>query len=218
MRLPNVYAGPMAIRTDLLVASPNETGVVCPNDNCGKRITRRSWGQQRSKASYWMLSCQYCGKQTKTTFGMEDCWVDVDSRSEKLLNDDVAKTARWFHATTRENWAEEIATIGEKGTFILHAGTREAAMERAKDGIRTKGTTYYVHELTLNADAELAPHILYDENNWPMYDSRHTEEWDEEIHRYDAARYVNIWEAPGSVSILVKGTKVQVVKTTKHVR
>jgi hypothetical protein len=208
----------MTIRMDLVVAAPNETGVVCPNDNCGKRMSRSSWGQQRSKASYWMLVCQHCGKQTETTFGIEDCWVDVESRSEKLLDDSTAKNARWFHVTTRENWVEEIATITEKGTFILHAGTREAATERAKDSIRVKGTAYYVHELVLDEDANLAPHILYDENNWPMYDSRHTEEWDEEIHAYDAARYINIWEAPGSVSILVKGTKVKVVRTTKHVR
>jgi hypothetical protein len=208
----------MTIRTDLVVAAPNETGVVCPNDECGKRMTRGSWGQQRSKASSWMLVCQYCGKQTKTTFGIEDSYVDVESRSAKLLEDNAAKTTHWFHVTTRENWVKEIATVGEKGTYLLHAGTREAATERAKDSIRTEGTVYYMHELVLNEDAVLAPHVLYDENNWPMYDSRHTEEWDEEIHRYDAARYVNTWEAPGSISILVKGTKVRVVKTTKYVR
>jgi len=218
---PNVYAEPMTILTDLTVAAPNNTGFVCPNPACGAEMSRRSWGQQRKRYSFG-LNCTSCKKMVKdgafsynkNAFAGEVCPIRVVSRSAHLMNKEEVPQERWFHATKRGNWAEAIqsASTSERGGLMVHVGDRETAMERAKDTFWNR--TFYLYEVSIAPDTHILDGIVDDENSWPTF----KEEMEGEAANFpeyvgvDAVRYVNRYEAPGSISLLVDATKLTVKK------
>jgi len=218
---PNVYAELMTILTDLTVAAPNNTGFVCPNPACGAEMSRRSWGQQRKHYSFG-LNCTSCKKMVKegtfsynkNAFAGEVCPIRVVSRSAHLMNKEEVPQERWFHATKRGNWAEAIqsASTSERGGLMVHVGDRETAMERAKDTFWNR--TFYLYEVSIAPDTRILDGIVDDENSWPTF-KEEMEGEDANFPEYvgvDAVRYVNRYEAPGSISLLVDAKKLIVKK------
>jgi hypothetical protein len=223
----SVYALPMTILTDLTVTAPQNVGLICPNVRCGRAMTRFYWTLVRPHMNEGM-QCEYCNTSMADGWDFNAaCQFEVESTSAPLLDVDTALNASWFHATSKENWAEAIVNIEDYylGNLYIHAGTREAAMERISDEMANAShlnRSYFLHEIKLTAGTTMAPHILSDTNDWPNttkeeYDrySRRPNNWDSEIRQWDSARYVNRWEIAGSLSILVDATKIQVVNTKK---
>jgi hypothetical protein len=217
----------MTILLDYDVAPTDMVGLICPNTNCGKHMTRREWGTKRDLAAFGdRITCQHCENDKDNTFREftpDDCKVDVESRSADLVNAAPARAATWYHATTRENWDKNILVRKpQEGDLFVHLGTKSAAVERIHDSLDHKGGTFYLHEVKLVEDANLASHILSDGNCWPTHtnsDERYADSWEpvdwkNEIQAYDAVRYLNRWETPGSVSMLARATKIQVVKSS----
>jgi len=222
----------MTILTDLTVTKPQNVGIICPNTRCGRAMTRFYWTLVRPRLNEGM-QCEYCNTSMSDGWDFNTaCQFEVESTSAPLLDVDTALATTWFHATTRENWAEAIVNRdseedGLPGNFYIHAGTREAAMERIRDEMGNDQTyrrdnSYFLHEIKLVAGTTIAPHILADTNDWPnsteekfVFYNRRQDNWDTEIRQWDATRYVNRWEIAGSISIIVDATKIQVVNTTK---
>jgi hypothetical protein len=211
----------MTILTDLTVAAPNNTGFVCPNPECGAEMSRRSWGQQRKRYSFG-LNCASCKKMVKdgsfsynkNAFAGEVCPVRIASRSAHLMRKEEVPQERWFHATKRSNWAEVIqsASASERGGLMVHLGNRETAMERAKDTFWNR--RFYLYEVSIAPDARVLDGIVDDENSWPAFKDEMEGE-DAQFPEFidaDAIRYVNRYEAPGSISLLVDATKLTVKK------
>ena len=218
----------MTILLDYDVAPADMVGLICPNTNCGKHMTRREWGTKRDLAAYGdLITCQHCENDADNTFREftpDNCKVDVESRSAELIEDSAARTTVWYHATTRENWDKNILVRNPReGDLYVHLGTKSAAIERIHDSLDHKGGEFYLYEVTLMEDTNLASHILSDDNVWPTHtnsDERYADSWEpvdwkNEIQVHDAVRYLNRWETPGSVSMLARASKIQVVGVTQ---
>lgn len=85
---------------------------------------------------------------------------------------------------------------------IVHVGSRYSAEQRAAH----MGTYDNLFKLRISPEATIDPEIWEDqEDSWEvaMVD-----------YEYDVTRYVNMWESPGSISLLVKPTVIDLVSQT----
>lgn len=151
-----------------------------------------------------------------------NAWVVVDHPSVaypgsilrdavKFADDDVTRANSWFHATTRENWLDDLraSALADGSMPLVHLGTREAAEDRARAvGVRTN-QPWFLYQVKVNDDAVLAPEITTDDNDEaPLFSS------DVQYFRdyADVTRYVNEFECVGSVSLIADPSKITVVE------
>ena len=197
------------ILTDFKVAASKNIGLVCPN--CEVEVSRKEWAATMTDYSV----CAHCN----TTFSPDECELRVESGSTPALDAETARDLTWFHGTAVEDWSQEILTVfdqeedgDEDNVLLVHIGTYSAAMERiAADRPYSKGKPYYLYELRLTAEASVSDFIADDENNWP--DSLFEAE-SGEFAGVNAVRYLNRWETPGSISLLVAANVLEVVGVT----
>lgn len=180
---------------------------------CGKCGNHIAKGNERL-SSYWLpevvVACDICGDAQKGT-------ITVVPSSAHLLQPDAVKETVWYHATYVEDWFEKVSTghgmKREAADFLyIHVGSEEASRDLA-------GSKYFthpepderimLHQLKLKADAVLADSILNDIETWWDYSSV-TEETRKAIGG-DVVRYLNRWEAPGSISLLVDARQLELV-------
>lgn len=148
-------------------------------------------------------------------FSIRNTKLKVLPTAVPLMSEDVTKQTIWYHATKVRNWHEAVSEAG----IYVHAGSREAALERAADKFflnrkKMERHKIYLWELSINPDAVIADVILSDENQWPKEVTFCTRE-----HLGgDVQRYLNRWESTGSISILAdprafKAIRVKTVRT-----
>lgn len=137
-------------------------------------------------------------------------WLDEDSviadihpTSEYLLDIQNAKDEFWFHATNRADWMGDLLedTSDEDGSLpLVHVGTYDAALNIMSDkyaGLYSGSTELaYLYRVRLAPGAVIDPVLYEDENLWP-------DRTNEIGCDANAFRYVNRWEATGSISMLV---------------
>lgn len=125
-----------------------------------------------------------------------DFQVKVLPSSSKFMRSGEIPGSIWWHSTNRFRWMSDI--LESPSMPIVHVGSRYAALDRAKH-------EKYSHLFKVRVDfnTSIDPEIRHDIcDGWSPY----AEDWD-----YDVTRYVNMWESPGSISLLVKPTSVTVV-------
>lgn len=127
-----------------------------------------------------------------------------------LLKDEVARAARWYHITQRRSWLPSVI----EQDVPVYVGTELAAFTRARDDqLRERGTQFWwLHELELASNTTFRPGIEPDrENNWLLSLAELEDFAGEEV---DAVRYINGYEDPGSVQLLVDPNFLQSVRIT----
>jgi hypothetical protein len=113
-----------------------------------------------------------------------------------LVDEEAVREARWYHSTFSADWQTEAQ---EAGVFI-HAGTKDAAEERINhiseyDEMQTR----YIYELRVKPQAKLNEANLFDGDDFPKTPS---EAAGTLMPAEGISRYVNQWEAAGSVSLI----------------
>lgn len=140
-------------------------------------------------------ACQNCGCELD-----EDMVVtDILPTSEHLLAIDNAKAEFWFHATDRADWMGDLLEDKnpEDGSVpMVHVGTLDAALNIMSDKYSLSHNLTFLYRVSLRPDAVIDDELYEDENYWP---DRTNEVGD----FANAFRYVNRWEATGSISMIV---------------
>lgn len=179
------------------------------------------------------LSCCSCGEHLTldevrtalTCYGIEHTcggYTDMDAmgltilpRYWQFLRAPRTRDALWYHATAIENWADAILDNPEE--ILVHVGSLESATARAGMGSRGQ----YMNVLRIKSGFEIAPSVVGDINRWPET-YRETQRivksqfWRHEqnyMNFSDVTRYVNRYEIPGSISLLMRASAVDVVET-----
>lgn len=202
---------------EMLVAEGNQTQY-CPH--CGNAFTesmeQELWEGHRTE-------CSVCSEElawdksrpsnTKSRRSLPPYEVRVRPDQVKFLTDHSAVLkARWFHTTSSVNWLESV----REDNVQVHLGSESAALGR---GVDLKGTNKYdpepvIYELRLKDGARVDPRIFEDENNWDEegFDGKYGGAAEPAPYsRTKVNRYVNEWEAPGQVSLLVHPSLIEVV-------
>lgn len=143
----------------------------------------------------------------------QECWecgqplyndivvADIHPASEHLLDVTNAKDAVWYHATNRANWMEDLFAYerlhGSRTGFpLVHVGTLDAATSILSDKYVGSDDWIYLYSVKLSPTVTLDPELYEDENMWP----RRTRDINVASNAF---RYVNRYEATGSISILM---------------
>lgn len=122
--------------------------------------------------------------------------VDILPTSERFLDAANVKNSVWYHATDRQNWMADLLNYGHGTTPLVHVGTKEAAITILADQYIKRDDWSYFYTVKLAPTAVLAKAIFEDENMWPI----RTHELEGDANTF---RYVNRYEATGSISLLV---------------
>lgn len=192
------------------VAAAGEAAIRCMDCNLGYNESVMSkltslFNMNRS------FSCPKCNREYSSVAEFE---VWVTPSAAKFFNEDVVRSATWFHATDNPHWFEDLLAGGDisnrpltPGDVMVHLGTEESARARADQrhdeylsyGIEIRN--WYLYEVQLKASAFIHPDVQDDENNFPEFSNSVAEpyfEWTPE----GITRYVNAYEVAGSVSLL----------------
>jgi hypothetical protein len=217
----NVYAELMTILTDLTPTKKRSTGIVCPNADCGWEMPQAVWANQRVHSGLGLF-CLNCGEgsyedyvrggygRQQGSFWLESAGLRVAAEAKKLLNKRIVKKQTWYHATFMEDWATAIISAENAAGLVVHLGTKDAAQERAADMLMED--EYYLYEVTLDSDVVVSDSIMSDDNRWPDLMSDVHGDAHPEFQGADAVRYVNRYEAPGSISLAVNANRITVKK------
>ena len=163
--------------------------------------------------------CPKCGNAVYSVDG----GVKVNVRGDHeamLVNDSEVTKARWFHATPRDDWYDVVCGEGDPDfaydienakptddtTILVHIGTREAALDRARSEYNHHD--WYMYEIVVNADAEIATLVLDDDIDVPTraYNCNGTD-WNPN----GVTRYINAYESIGSISLLANPNAFSVI-------
>jgi hypothetical protein len=114
------------------------------------------------------------------------------------LDANKAKEAIWYHATNRKNWMADLLDYDISDGFpLVHVGIVDAAINIMDDQYVGSDDWIYLYKVKLSPTAVLDPELYEDENMWPVRTKNI-----EDVPA-NAFRYVNRYEATGSISLLV---------------
>ena len=183
------------------------------------------------KSGWYCLDCGY--DLTTDEAGMVDRGLDkcpqcsvklkAETMGIKLLRSSIplfdsayAKKQTWFHATARADWLPSLQDMEDAP--LTHLGSFNAAVTRGKDlrddTHRQYGEEWYLYEVSIEPTAYFENKVFNDDDQkFPYYIS----DLEESSNRYGsgAIRYVNSFEEPGSVSLIINPQLLTVVKATR---
>lgn len=162
---------------------------------CGTYLTHRQEAYVVRFRDCDERSCRGCGK--KLLHNTRGLMTDIHPASEHLLNATTAKDAVWYHATNRANWMADLLDYDARDGFpLVHVGILDAAINIMSDQYVGSDEWVYLYKVKLSPTAVLDPSLYEDENMWPARTIDITV-------ASNAFRYVNRYEATGSISLLV---------------
>lgn len=145
------------------------------------------------------MQCPKC----RTQIYLELMGVDIEASEAPLLTDEVVRRRSWFHVTSNPNWMDKVLETGdedEQDQILVHVGSKQATVDRLRDLAKYSKGTYYLYELKIADDARIAPSLFTDDEDACPGKVR-----DVKKSGYEArgvTRYVNAYEAPGTISLL----------------
>lgn len=174
--------------------SPELSGMSCPK--CKEHLT--------TDEEYTILTQYFIDHKCGRDLYVEDVKVKVLPRYQHLLNLDKAQDQPfWYHATNVQEWPK-VQTLLPVNHWLAHIGSKESALDRAN---HQKYTLLY--KVVIDPDALWSPCVTDDWNEWPTHEV--------DLHREvfynfsEVTRYVNRYEIPGSISLLVASKHIRVV-------
>lgn len=194
----------MSTITDLTVAPEGMSALRCAV--CQEFITL---AQETMLETAQSTPCLDCGEEMYR-YEME---CAIRTQDAPILDARVAKATTWYHATTRTHWMKDL--LSGKDIPWVHIGSLEAARDRARVG----GTgeivkDHFLYRLRLKPEATINPHIFRDENDWPDHVGQTGLGWDSRMNYANANRYLNTFEAPGSISLLIDPRVLEITGKT----
>ena len=168
--------------------------------------------------------CDFCGAIYFTG-------NDVGIRSDAVRFFDVqeVKNADWFHVSIRSDWFTSINSYSADEKPFVHAGSEQATGSRiisvTEASRLPEDTPFFLHRLRIKDQAPVAPIIQVDDdegapkNHLEAVDSYEAmkEFGEERLAHYTSrsiVRYVNGFEDPGSMSLMMTGDMFEVVDVT----
>jgi predicted RNA-binding Zn-ribbon protein involved in translation (DUF1610 family) len=172
---------------------------------CGTHATKEAEHQSIHENFADDVYCEECGF-------IQSVVVTVEGDSLHLLDEDKAREAVWYHATDMKDWHEKVSTgwrMRPDEFLFAHVGTEKAARDIAtkKYFQYNPEAVVYLYRITLKEGTVIADYIADDMMIWEGFDIAHEESL--ETAEGDAVRYLNRWEAPGSISLLVNASKLE---------
>lgn len=123
--------------------------------------------------------------------------VDIRPTSERFLDAANVKNSIWYHATYRKDWINDLLNGREGNSYpLVHLGTKEAAVTILSDRYIHRDDWIYFYSVRLAPTAVVDPMLYEDENMWP----NRTDNLESNANTF---RYVNRYEATGSISLLM---------------
>lgn len=171
----------------------------------------------------FQVQCDACGK---TTYSAECAGAAIRAQDAHLIDEEAVLSTTWFHVSARADWATDILepTAYQRGyryagesTLMVHLGSIEATKDRARhlSGEDTFAEAFYLYEVRLAPETLVGSAIMADEgNSWPEVTALcGASERGCNYERFvvGATRYINSFEAAGSISIITDAPSVQVI-------
>jgi hypothetical protein len=139
------------------------------------------------------VDCPSCGDIFDIT-GVE---VRIHPDATPLLSLDAVMETEWFHVSWSSDWHNSL--MKEEDIPFIHAGNKQSALDRY-DGLY-KGCIAYLYKFSIDPNVKLSGTVYDDLNEWPPLVSDAS--YFRGFENVDGIRYVNRWESPGSISLLV---------------
>lgn len=181
----------------------DESVFACPS--CSVTLDK----EEELRLREWDVSPCKCGHEL--SLEDEESALLVLPESAPLLEKEEVTQRSWFHATYNQNWLEEVS----ESAVYVHVGSRDSALERAatlyfKKNFRKPGQ-FFLWEVTVKQETVIADDVMRDDSDWYYKVTSCTEK-----HLGgDAQRYLNKFESPGSISMLIDPRLIEVVKVTE---
>lgn len=121
----------------------------------------------------------------------------------------VIRQVAWFHGTGNPYWENDVVA----SNVPVHIGEEDAALDILRPKVTLNGIGF-LHTLRIRRDVTIAPFLCPDLYlRWPDNDLQdfHSES------EYQAVRYVNCYESPGSISMFLDPSCLKTVDTTMYV-
>jgi hypothetical protein len=184
--------------------------------------------------SQWIIAdgtvpCEACGE----SIAVINENIAVRNPDDLALDRDRISELAWYHTSTHADWpppgyaatiAEELQwsrqtmpehvfaeTFHREQTKALHLGTYESAIENVHRRIRNQAdrdNQFYLHRVSVNLAADdIDPevrHESHDEASQLTLD---------DLAPFQAVRYINVEESPGSTSLAIKPAAIATIQT-----
>lgn len=204
----------MNLRTTRKRMSPAASVAGLSALHCCKCGHHFSIAEQEKLLNDYGVECSNCGhKEDEMEAG-----VTIHPRYFDLLKkaNVTEKGERlWYHATTRDDWYDNLWNFAVRmDRFpLVHIGTKETALDRAKQMSKIWHGVGWLHTVRILPTATVSNFVIEDMNYWP-------DEADElgrgEFKKFTSVtRYLNRYEEPGSISLLVDYRVIEVVDSTR---
>lgn len=163
-------------------------------------------------ANKYDTPCMSCGEPLdlikRTPFIVEA----HPQEAKMLLQDETLKQVSWYHVSKYgDDWVSDL----KESRTLTHVGSKQAAIDRMSILV-AEGTVgpFYVHEVKLKPSVKVNPNTYKDDIAGEMTsdykpNSKHDYRGDE------VNRYVNFYEDPGSVSLMLSSQLFDLVGSRK---
>ncbi|WNF31079.1 hypothetical protein RI138_31985 [Streptomyces sp. C11-1] len=177
------------------------------------------------------MPCDQCGGSIR--FGPRT--ASIRDPDDPALDDSMVSRLSWYHTSTYEDWPSSAyerdmrkkysidhvrALMGGPEPYLqvqlgkaFHLGTYEAAIENMYRRMRDQDdehSAFYLHRVHLNVPPGRIDPDFRDENDEPAADISNN---DLDSLGLDAVRYLNVWEASGSISLAVRPHVIDGIQT-----
>lgn len=154
--------------------------------------------------------CTYCCDRSNST-SESDClanhYYDIldanivlrEKAQEMMKNPSTIMDNLWYHVT--DTPPEEMVF---DGSFSMHVGQPETV--KALQEIQYQEEKVYLYTFRLKENTIIHKDFVDDYNNWYTYDTKIAN------NEVSGFAYINRWEAPGSMSLLVRNDTVELIK------
>jgi hypothetical protein len=198
-------------------------------DGCGRtsRVPAQVyWEESQNDA---LAPCEHCGHEIY--FG--PAVVALRDADDPALSDDNVANLAWYHSSTYRDWPSQydyVTVVGQQLLEVadslrmlppearervlnlaLHVGTYEAAIENMLRRMHDQNdatSDFYLHRVSLN--------LLATDINAGFRDENHEAASQlalNELGDFKAVRYLNVHEAPGSISLAIHPDAIGTVQT-----
>ena len=176
------------------------------------------------------MRCEHCRRRIH--FGR--AVIAPRNEHDPVLDDERISQLAWYHTSTSEDWpsathADRVAAqfqgladrlgdrlegfIERESTKALHVGTYETAVENMLRRMHDQAdarSLFYLHRVTLEVDPSRINQGYRDEN---QQEAAQLGVADLDAAGVDAIRYLNVYEAAGTLSLAVHPRVVRTVQT-----
>lgn len=203
----------------LPVEETRDIHIKCPH--CSKKLSYSRYLDAFS-ANY-LATCQACGEEY---FYARDPEVEVSPNKGRVKG---VKNGSWsqvfpnglWHTTANPNWLDDVK---KRSSLYVHCGSIAAALDRGLSNAKENNCDIYLYRIVVNDDAVMYPHLdledgideLWFDNDCEKRDYYMENPSESTWYNYTAFPYMNIVEAPGSISMLLSVENIADAVVQKH--